>query len=170
MKRFMLLMAGALLAACTSDDQWADFRPGTYEGRLAVTDNLVTPPVTTAEEGVRYILEEEEDGSYTLTMPGIRFVANMPPMTIQIPSLALRPGNGGGTLTSTVSPIVPYIGGTPYEMYRIPAFSGTVTARQLHVTFTCEADFNVGGPNGPRLRIDHDTEFRGERLDANSSF
>lgn len=94
-------------------------------------------------------------------MPGIKFVSNMPALTIVIPKLEFVNETGGvvSELKSTVTPIVPYIGSTPYPEYRITDFYGEMTPETLSIRFNCSADIPL--KNEERLILNHDTKYTG---------
>lgn len=160
-KLLLLLLAAATFAACDNDEDRPGKQSAVYDGTLIVTDKTQTPNVPTTFKNVRYELAESNDGTITLTMPGIKFVSNMPAMTIVIPKLEFVNVNGGiiSELKSTVTPIVPYIGDTPYPEYKIKDFYGEMTPQTLNISFNCSADITL--PNDKKLVLDHDTAFTG---------
>lgn len=162
MKKFLfLLLAAATVTACSDDDERNGKQSAVYDGTLIVTDKTQNPNVSTTTKNVRYELSETNDGTISLTMPGIRFVDNMPAMTIVIPKLEFIP-MGDGTISelkSTVTPIVPYIGDTPYEDYKITNFYGEMTPQTLNISFNCSANLTL--PNGRPLVLNHDTAYAG---------
>ena len=145
-KLLFLLLAAAAVTACDNDEERNGKQSAVYDGTLIVTDNTKTPPETATSENVRYELAESNDGTITLTMPGIKFVSNMPALTIVIPKLEFVNETGGvvSELKSTVTPIVPYIGSTPYPEYRITDFYGEMTPETLSIRFNCSADIGDG--------------------------
>ena len=130
-KLLFLLLAAAAVTACDNDEERNGKQSAVY------------------------------DGTITLTMPGIKFVSNMPALTIVIPKLEFVNETGGvvSELKSTVTPIVPYIGSTPYPEYRITDFYGEMTPETLSIRFNCSADITL--PNGGKLILDHDTKYTG---------
>ena len=86
-KLLFLLLAAAAVTACDNDEERNGKQSAVYDGTLIVTDNTKTPPETATSKNVRYELAESNDGTITLTMPGIKFVSNMPALTIVIPKL-----------------------------------------------------------------------------------
>lgn len=161
-KLLFLLLAAAAVTACDNDEERNGKQSAVYDGTLIVTDNTKTPPETATSKNVRrYELAESNDGTITLTMPGIKFVSNMPALTIVIPKLEFVNETGGvvSELKSTVTPIVPYIGSTPYPEYWITDFYGEMTPETLSIRFNCSADITL--PNGGKLILDHDTKYTG---------
>lgn len=160
-KLLFLLLAAAAVTACDNDEERNGKQSAVYDGTPIVTDNTKTPPETATSKNVRYELAESNDGTITLTMPGIKFVSNMPALTIVIPKLEFVNETGGvvSELKSTVTPIVPYIGSTPYPEYWITDFYGEMTPETLSIRFNCSADITL--PNGGKLILDHDTKYTG---------
>ena len=130
-KLLFLLLAAAAVTACDNDEERNGKQSAVY------------------------------DGTITLTRPGIKFVSNMPALTIVIPKLEFVNETGGvvSELKSTVTPIVPYIGSTPYPEYWITDFYGEMTPETLSIRFNCSADITL--PNGGNLILDHDTKYTG---------
>ncbi|MCD7795708.1 MAG: hypothetical protein LUH46_12745 [Alistipes sp.] len=85
----------------------------------------------------------------------------MPALTIVIPKLEFVNETGGvvSELKSTVTPIVPYIGSTPYPDYKITDFYGEMTPETLNISFNCSADITL--PSGGKLILNHDTAYTG---------
>ena len=75
-KLLFLLLAAAAVTACDNDEERNGKQSAVYDGTLIVTDNTKTPPETATSKNVRYELAESNDGTITLTMPGIKFVSN----------------------------------------------------------------------------------------------
>ena len=146
-KLLFLLLAAAAVTACDNDEERNGKQSAVYDGTLIVTDNTKTPPETATSKNVRYELAESNDGTITLT--------------IVIPKLEFVNETGGvvSELKSTVTPIVPYIGSTPYPEYRITDFYGEMTPETLSIRFNCSADITL--PNGGKLILDHDTKYTG---------
>ena len=147
-KLLFLLLAAATVTACDNDEERNGKQSAVYDGMLIVTNKTQIPNIETISKNVRYELAESNDGTITLTMPGIKFVSNMPALTIVV-----------SELKSTVTPIVPYIGSTPYPDYRITDFYGEMTPETLSIRFNCSADITL--PNGGKLILDHDTKYTG---------
>ena len=160
-KLLFLLLAGAAVTACDNDEERNGKQSAVYDGMLIVTNKTQIPNIETISKNVRYELTESNDGTITLTMPGIKFVSNMPALTIVIPKLEFVNETGGvvSELKSTVTPIVPYIGSTPYPDYRITDFYGEMPPETLSIRFNCSADITL--PNGGKLILDHDTKYTG---------
>ena len=69
--------------------------------------------------------------------------------------------NGTTSLaTSTADPIVPYIGGKPYNAFEIPMFTGRLANGGLEVIFTCR---NAQIPVGDET-LDHKAVYKGTIL------
>lgn len=160
-KLLFLLLAAAAVTACDNDEERNGKQSAVYDGTLTVTNKTQIPPELATSKNVRYELAESNDGTITLTMPGIKFVSNMPAMTIVIPKLEFVNETGGvvSELKSTVTPIVPYIGNTPYPDYKITDFHGELTPETLNVSFNCSADITL--PSGGKLILNHDTAYTG---------
>ena len=160
-KLLFLLLAAAAVTACDNDEERNGKQSAVYDGMLIVTNKTQIPNIETISKNVRYELTESNDGTITLTMPGIKFASNMPALTIVIPKLEFVNETGGvvSELKSTVTPIVLYIGSTPYPDYRITDFYGEMPPETLSIRFNCSADITL--PNGGKLILDHDTKYTG---------
>ena len=80
------LLAAAAVTACDNDEERNGKQSAVYDGMLIVTNKTQIPNIETISKNVRYELTESNDGTITLTMPGIKFVSNMPALTIVIPN------------------------------------------------------------------------------------
>ena len=151
-KLLFLLLAAAAVTACDNDEERNGKQSAVYDGMLIVTNKTQIPNIETISKNVRYELTESNDGTITL---------NMPALTIVIPKLEFVNETGGvvSELKSTVTPIVPYIGSTPYPDYRITDFYGEMPPETLSIRFNCSADITL--PNGGKLILDHDTKYTG---------
>lgn len=160
MKKLLLLFAFAALAACNTEDEKDTRHNATFSGTLTVTSNQSPSSAPFVATNVRFELTEDNDGTFKLTMHEIRFAASMPmALNIVIPALQYRDSNDDGIyeLSSTVDPIVPYIGGKPYSAFEIPTFTGRIAENALNVIFDCRnPKIPVGGES-----LDHRAEFRG---------
>lgn len=165
MKKFLLLFVLAAATACnTEDDTPKPPQTANFGGTLIVTSNN-TPSAEPFElKNVRFELARDADGTYNMTMHEIRFATTMPmSLNIVIPKLKYAETDGDGIpeFTSTVTPIVPYIGGKPYSAFEIPEFESTLTSDgKLSVAFTCKNDkIPVGGET-----LDHRAVYHGTIL------
>lgn len=165
MKKLLLLLVLAAGTACnTEDDTQTSPQTAKFGGTLTVTSNN-TPSAEPFElKNATFELTQDGDGTYNMTMHEIRFATSMPmSLNIVIPKLkyADTDGNGVPEFISTVTPIVPYIGGKPYSAFEIPDFESTLTSDgKLSVRFTCKNDkIPVGGET-----LDHKAVFHGTLL------
>lgn len=163
-KIFLLLVLAACTACNTEDDTQKPPQTAKFGGTLTVTSNN-TPSAEPFElKNVVFEFARDEDGTFNMTMHEIRFASTMPmSLNIVIPKLkyADTDGDGISEFTSTVTPIVPYIGGKPYSAFEIPEFESTLTTGgKLSVTFTCKNDkIPVGGET-----LDHKAAYHGTML------
>lgn len=112
---------------------------------------------------ISFELTEDNSGLFKLTMHEVRFAQSMPmSLTIVIPELKYEDSDGDGIyeLTSTADPIVPYIGGKPYNAFTIPMFTGRLANGSLEVIFTCR---NAQIPVGDET-LDHKAVYKGTIL------
>lgn len=163
MKKFLILLALAASVACNTEDDNDKRREATFGGTLTITSNKIPAAEPFVASNVSFELTESKDGLFKLTMHDVRFAASMPmTLTIVIPELKYGDADGDGIyeLTSTVDPIVPYIGGKPYSAFEIPMFTGRLAGDALNVIFTCRnANIEVGDET-----LDHRAEYRGKTL------
>lgn len=151
------LFAAALLvlslAACNTEKESSDHGRYTYAGSLTVTN--AQNAVTYQAQDVRFDLTEQ-NGVLTLVMNEVMFDPRMPqPFTIMITNLdSTTDPNGNCTLVSTVTPIVPLIGGTPYESFQIPTFTGEISGKNMAITFRCIS---------AQFHLDHTAVYQGIR-------
>ena len=103
--------------------------------------------------------DEERNGKQSAVYDGMLIVTNK----TQIPNIETISKNVRYELTEstdgTITPIVPYIGSTPYPDYRITDFYGEMPPETLSIRFNCSADITL--PNGGKLILDHDTKYTG---------
>lgn len=163
MKKFLILLALAASVACNTEDDNDKRREATFGGTLTITSNKTPAAEPFVASNVSFELTESKDGLFKLTMHDVRFAASMPmTLTIVISELKYGDADGDGIyeLTSTVDPIVPYIGGKPYSAFEIPMFTGRLAGDALNVIFTCRnANIEVGDET-----LDHRAEYRGKTL------
>lgn len=163
MKKFLLLLTLAAGTACnTEDDTRTPPQTANFGGTLTVTSNNTPSAAPFELKDVHFEIAQNEDGTFNLTMHEIRFATSMPmSLNIVIPALKYGDANNDGVceFTSTVTPIVPYIGGKPYSAFQIPEFDCTLTTNgKLSVTFTCRNDkIPVGGETLDHKAIYHGT-------------
>lgn len=165
MKKLLTILAcAAIFAACNTEEDTGTPKQTNFAGTLTVTsnhENSTTAPYTASN--VHYSVTEGDDKTLILTMNDIRFAVGMPKgMTIVIPSLTFEDTHADGvlTLTSTVDPIVPYLGGKPYNAFEILDFQGTYSSGRLQVSFTCK---NSRIPVGEET-LDHKAVYSGTIL------
>lgn len=164
MKKLFLLLVLAAGTACNTEDDTRTPQTANFGGTLTVTSNN-TPSAEPFElKNVHFELAQDEDGTFNMTMHEIRFATTMPmSLNILIPKLEYADTDSDGLyeFRSTVTPIVPYIGGKPYSAFEIPEFESTLTSDgKLDVMFTCKNDkIPVGGET-----LDHKAVFHGTLL------
>lgn len=167
MKKLFLLLTIAVLTACNTEDEKPTSISAVYTGKLTVTSNA-SPDAKPyeSENNIRFEIAEAADGTFNLTMHDIRFAEAMPrPLTIVLPSLRYGDvaGDGFEQIYSTVDPIVPYIGGKPFDSFKILEFRGAYpeSGTRLDISFTCK---NPQIPVGDEP-LDHKAFFSGTLAD-----
>ncbi len=159
-KLLFLLLAAAAVTACDNDEERNGKQSAVYDGMLIVTNKTQIPNIETISKNVRYELAESNDGTITLTMPGIKFVSNMPALTIVIPKLEFvneTRRSRLGTQKHGDADRSLHRQHAPYPDYRITDFYGEMTPETLSIRFNCSADITL--PNGGKLILDHDTKY-----------
>lgn len=166
MKRIFLLLTLAALTACNTEEEKPTSTSAVYTGRLTVTSNASPDAAAFSLENIRFAIAETSDGTFNLTMHDIRFAEAMPrPLTIVLPSLRYGDvaGDGFEQIYSTVDPVVPYIGGKPFQSFQILGFTGAYpeSGKRLDISFTCK---NPQIPVGDET-LDHKAIFTGTLSD-----
>lgn len=162
MKKLLLLLALAVATACNTEDERPLTTSATYAGTLTVTSNASPEAAPFSMDDARYEMSEGEGGTFNLTMHEIRFAQTMPmSLTIVLPELRTLSESKKGVyeIVSTVTPIVPYIGGKPYAAFEILDFEASFTrsGSELQVAFTCRNPrISVGSES-----LDHRAVFSG---------
>ena len=162
MKKLMLLLALAAATACNTEDDRPLTTSAVYTGQLTVTSNNDPDAAPFRMEEARYEMSEAENGTFNLTLHEIRFAETMRmSLTIVLPALRTLSESKRGIyeIVSTATPIVPYIGGKPYEAFEILDFKASFaeSGSELRVAFTCR---NPQIPVGDE-RLDHRAVFTG---------
>lgn len=160
MKKLLILFAFAALAACDSkeDNTLPVSATDNFGGSLTVTDNTAPEADPYTASNVKFSLTRTDDLLITLTMNDIRFAATMPMgMTIEIPKLKSVTIGEGIVMTSTVDPIIPYIGSRPYPEFEILNFSCELSGGRLRVSFTCKHESD-------KMTLDHKAVYSGALL------
>lgn len=163
MKKLLILLALAACAACNTEDDNDNRQKATFGGTLTVTSNRHPEATPFVASNISFELTEDNSGLFKLTMHEVRFAQSMPmSQTIVIPELKYEDSDGDGIyeLTSTADPIVPYIGGKPYNAFEIPMFTGRLANGGLEVIFTCR---NAQIPMGDET-LDHKAVYKGTIL------
>lgn len=162
MKKLLLLLAFAAFAACNTEEGSKDDAPQStnFGGTLTVTSNKTPDAAPFTASDVHFELSGT-DNKVILTMHEMRFAASMSmSLTISIPDLTPEIDKGITTFTSSVDPIVPYIGGKPYDKFQILDFKCVYMAGELNVSFTCRnPQIPVGGES-----LDHKAVYTGHIL------
>ncbi len=162
MKKLMFLFALVAATACNTEDDRPLTTSAVYEGQLAVTSNATPDAEPFRMDDARYEMSEAENGTFNLTLHEIRFAESMRmSLTIVLPALRTLSESKKGVyeIVSTATPIVPYIGGKPYEAFEILDFEASFaqSGSELRVAFTCR---NPQIPVGEE-RLDHRAAFKG---------
>lgn len=142
MKKFFLLFAlTATLCACGDDNETPQPAPPaedfSFVGSLEVTPEAESRFEAFSEQDIEMSLQTAADGTLTLVMPEIKFVAQMPWLAIEVRGLQKQ--TAGDDLYISVEQTIPYFMGSPYDSYPITNLEGRYTASTatLQVEFDC---------------------------------
>ena len=148
MKNILLMSfcAAALLAsACGKDDDNGTKTPsndGSFVGTLDVAPMEGSHFTAFSEKDITFEMKEQNGGMYTLFMPKIKFVEQMP-VYISFEVRSLKPVFDGEGYTFSVAETLPYRNGAVYVpdgdgKYTIRNMQGeNVNGTTLQVTFEC---------------------------------
>ncbi len=141
-----ILLAALMLTACSSDD---DPTPApvsddksVFIGTLNVSPQAGSPFDAFTASDIEFDIREEKDGRWTLVMPKIKFVEQMP-VWIAFEVRDLQPEPADGEIRFALDRTLPYWNGAPYDpegdgKYEITELAGSCDPDgQLHVTFHC---------------------------------
>ncbi len=150
------LLAAVALCSCSSDDDTmptstttpADGR-SVFIGEMNVTPQEGSPFNAFKATDIEFDIEAK-NGSWTLFMPKIKFVEQMP-VWIAFEVRDLQPVQTDGSINFSLDSTLPYWNGAPYDpqgdgKYEITELEGRCYPDgQLHVTFYCysmQVDFS----------------------------
>lgn len=146
-KLFALMLAGLCLTACNDDNE--EQTPVTADRSIFVGTLEVTPQEGSrfeafSAEQIEFDIVPQKDGRWTLVIPKIKFVQQMP-VWIAFEVTDLNPVAGAdGSTGFSVASTLPQWNGAPFDpdgdgRYEITNLEGRCDAsgRNLHVTFDC---------------------------------
>lgn len=134
-KLFLLLtlLGTVTFTACDFEDDEPFYDEIPYTGTLSVIPLSGGDSYTW--DNTCFGMLAEDNGTLTLWMYDTRFVPGMPQLTMAIPDITYA--SSASIISMLGDNIVPYMGGTPYQQYRITSLSGTLSNRQLNISFNC---------------------------------
>lgn len=108
-----------------------------FVGALEVTPEEGSRFEAFGEQDIAMELQGADDGTLTLMMPEIKFVPQMPWLSIEVRGLVKMSSEDG--FSFSVEHTIPYFMGAPYESYPITNLQGSYSASQqsLLVEFDC---------------------------------
>lgn len=157
MKKLLLLFAlmGGLAACSDSSEERVLIEPTpkpnekiTFTGLLEATPDEGSRFEAFSEEGITMELELTQEGLYNLLMPEIKFVKQMPWLSIEVRGLQNIAWDND--IRFEVIETIPYFMGAPYDAYPIRNLHGEYKAQTksfvvefdcntMHVSFTSSA-------------------------------
>lgn len=143
MKKILMLIAllGGF-AACSDGEKNETPAPAPadkllFTGRVEATPDEGSRFEAFAEEGIDMELQEAGEGLYHLLMPEIKFVPQMPWLSIEV--RGLEDTAQGEAIRFEVAETIPYFMGAPYDSFPIANLRGEYnpSTRSLVVDFDC---------------------------------
>ncbi len=130
---FISVLAMFTFGSCATEDAVNEVNTASYFGRFqSVSPNGEIH----SQDGVEFIVMNEGKGKATIKMINVGFVAMMPKMTIDIPSVNYI--NSDGDTEFNGDKIVPMIGGKPFNIYQINNLDGEAClGGNFDVAFEC---------------------------------
>lgn len=139
----LFALLGGFVACSDDDKNETPTTPPTEEllfsGSLEVTPNEGSPYAPFTEEEITMELQLADDGTFNLLMPEIKFVAQMPWLSIEI--RGLQDTAEGDSIRFALEQTIPYFMGAPYESMPISNLSGAYDA--VSKSFTLDFECNT---------------------------
>ena len=131
------VIALAVLCGCEKEEDSKKSKlPGESAGTAYVGDVVVSGAMPFTDPGVEWVIEKQENGSYTLLLNKTKFAEAMPVrMDMEVRGMANQ-GSGSAFRFETPS-IVPYYNGEQQEARTMTNFRCTADGKTMEVAFIC---------------------------------